>query len=99
MFGRGMIVNNKIVARHHQDIYAEMVEQTKQQHRQIHAGLISVLFKFDEDAQTFLNECEDYPFTLPIGNVKDMEKIFSILSERINMVYARHLTKRAPDVW
>lgn len=89
MFGRGMIVNNKIASRHNQDTFSWMVEKTKKRHEEIHAGLIAVLFKFDKNAQDFLNECSSYPFILPIGNVKEMEKIFSVLCERINGVCER----------
>lgn len=61
MFGRGMIVNNKIASRHNQDTFSWMVEKTKKRHEEIHAGLIAVLFKFDKNAQDFLNECSSYP--------------------------------------
>ena len=83
MFGRGQIVNNKIASNHNYNLYLDMVKQTEKQHVLIHWGLIDTLRRLDPDAQEFLNKCDDYPSSLPIGDVRKMEKIFQLLSKRI----------------
>ena len=83
IFGRGRIETNKKAAQHTRNLYKDMVEQTIEQHSIIHWGLFFSLKKFDDNAQEFLDNCNEYPKILRLGNVVEMERVFKILHERI----------------
>lgn len=89
MFGKGNIKNNLIRNDYNDDTYQNMLQQQFHLNELIFCGLLATLMREDEDWEDWYDNRSAIPDYFNYGKLKEMEKLFQLLNNRITEVLNR----------